>query len=49
MDEAARIFSDIWYGQRAAIAQDDADLRAFAGQLSAQLSAHPRATLTGAR
>jgi hypothetical protein len=49
MDGAARIFSDIWYGQRAATARDDADLRTFAGQLGAQLNAHPRATLTGAR
>jgi uncharacterized protein DUF4129 len=46
--EAARIFSEIWYGQRAATAQDDADMRQFAAQLTA-LIAWPQPALAGSR
>jgi hypothetical protein len=45
VDAASRLFSDIWYGQRPAGADDDRRMRAYAGQVHEALT---RPTLVGA-
>jgi hypothetical protein len=41
LDAASRLFSDIWYGQRPAGPQQDASMRAYAGQVHAALTPVP--------
>ena len=38
LDAASRLFSDIWYGQRPADADDDRRMRGYAGQVHAALA-----------
>jgi hypothetical protein len=38
LDAASRLFSDIWYGQRPAGADDDRQMRGYAGQVHVALS-----------
>jgi hypothetical protein len=38
LDAASRLFSDIWYGQRPATADDDRRMRGYAGQVHGALT-----------
>ncbi len=41
LDDASRVFSDIWYGERPAVAGDDTSMRAYAGQVTEVLRSAP--------
>jgi hypothetical protein len=41
LDDAARVFSDIWYGERPAYASHDAQMRTYARQIEAVLEPTP--------
>jgi hypothetical protein len=48
MGEAARVFSEIWYGLRTATAQDDAAMRGYAAAV-ASVAALPEPAVTSGR